>query len=446
MVKHFCNVVPSICRASVVLLVVGAGCGGHVFTGHHRSRRQPTWEECVGTGLGDWQDPVPHGQGDPGGQGVETLGVGFIPSFAKNPDGHTGFIRVDRFDTDRVFKGDQRIEILEADHKQLRGADPQGQVLQPEDWIGVRFVGRIRCPRRPSVRDTMEIHAMIVNIGRFQGDPSHIRNELQGAYLYELKLEIKDDHKWKWVDACGELDWKEERSENDEPREVLALRGAFEPEKESYLHMERDGQGTYRRTPYLSFACKKKNAAKCQNMGYLLDEVPGNLAEPKADRVGLFESCVRAMKADYCGTGDSFTINGRDIWVWDNAGIRPSPFVSNAVTASTGGPTTVPPSSPSSSALTFEAAWQSKGTLCNSGQYRIASHQMSLYQRARWPGCQRTLEVPDHKCINEAAAKAKAGSADLVFTAFPPSPPPIPPLPRPGKHKARSEQLGIKQR
>lgn len=64
-----------------------------------------------------------------------------------------------------------------------------------------------------------------------------------------------------------------------------------------------------------TLSCIARGAvAKCAHWGFL----PGNEAEARAHR-----ACVRAARADYCGSGESVTLDGTLIDLADTRGIRP---------------------------------------------------------------------------------------------------------------------------
>jgi ADYC domain len=66
-----------------------------------------------------------------------------------------------------------------------------------------------------------------------------------------------------------------------------------------------------------TFACRHYAIAKCLEMGYRSWTTKnGESLQPYT------VSCTRALRADYCGTGDSYTIDGTVIDVYDRAGIQ----------------------------------------------------------------------------------------------------------------------------
>ena len=75
------------------------------------------------------------------------------------------------------------------------------------------------------------------------------------------------------------------------------------------------GGGAYTAdTSKITFACRGKAIAKCIEMGYR----PGADAA-KTERL---VACTRLLRADYCGDGRSFTVDGTLINLYDNVGIQ----------------------------------------------------------------------------------------------------------------------------
>ncbi|MEM9454300.1 MAG: ADYC domain-containing protein [Myxococcota bacterium] len=87
-----------------------------------------------------------------------------------------------------------------------------------------------------------------------------------------------------------------------------------------------------------TLTCTAGANGKCARMGYL----PGMTAHGRS-LTPYFEACVRAMRADYCGDGRSFTRAGTPVELRDGVGQQPRWY---------------------SEALRFEAAWGPEGALC----------------------------------------------------------------------------------
>jgi hypothetical protein len=62
-----------------------------------------------------------------------------------------------------------------------------------------------------------------------------------------------------------------------------------------------------------TIACRGSTIAKCLEVGY----------KPWDGAVRELASCVRALRADYCGDGTPFTVDGTLVRIFDNAGIQP---------------------------------------------------------------------------------------------------------------------------
>lgn len=122
------------------------------------------------------------------------------------------------------------------------------------------------------------------------------------------------------------------RGADGSPVEALPLAGSWD----ARMDWHADG---------LTFACTDGVLAKCVRWGY----------RPWAERPGvdmraLYQTCLRMVRADYCGDGVPHTEEGTPINLWDIAGIQ-----------------TRDPAD----GMTFEAAWGPEGALA------IA--------RTRWP-------------------------------------------------------------
>jgi hypothetical protein len=83
-----------------------------------------------------------------------------------------------------------------------------------------------------------------------------------------------------------------------------------------------------------TWACRHKTIAKCVELGYKTwDGFATQLA-----------SCVRLLRADYCGDGSSYTLNGTLLNLYDNVGVQTD-----------------------SEGWQLEAGWTPDGAICRSG-------------------------------------------------------------------------------
>lgn len=73
------------------------------------------------------------------------------------------------------------------------------------------------------------------------------------------------------------------------------------------------GGGAYSAsTTQYTWACRGKTIAKCVELGY----------KTWTNRVPQLTSCVRMLRADYCGNGTPYTVDGQLLNVYDNVGIQ----------------------------------------------------------------------------------------------------------------------------
>jgi ADYC domain/GLTT repeat (6 copies) len=67
-----------------------------------------------------------------------------------------------------------------------------------------------------------------------------------------------------------------------------------------------------------TFACRGAAIAKCVELGYR----PWQAAPGGGTLEGHLAACTRALRADYCGDGKSWTVNGTSINIYDGAGVQ----------------------------------------------------------------------------------------------------------------------------
>lgn len=80
-----------------------------------------------------------------------------------------------------------------------------------------------------------------------------------------------------------------------------------------------------------TLACRGSSIAKCVELGY----------QPWTGDARELAACVRALRADYCGDGTSYTVSGTLVNLYDDVGIQPD-----------------------TEAWTVEAAWTPDGAAC----------------------------------------------------------------------------------
>ena len=118
----------------------------------------------------------------------------------------------------------------------------------------------------------------------------------------------------------------------------------------------------------ITYSCKSGVIAKCVDWGYA----------PWLTSASDHAACTRLARADYCGDGTSWTMDGTLINVHDQLGVQPQV---------------------SGGAMQFEAAWGPEGALCVARtRYQIEDRSGDTLQ----PSC--FAELPQCHSIEEGAA------------------------------------------
>lgn len=132
----------------------------------------------------------------------------------------------------------------------------------------------------------------------------------------------------------------------------------------------------------LTYACMSGVIAKCVNWGY----APWDVGTE------MHQTCTRLARADYCGDGNSWTLNGTIIDIYDTHGIQ----------------------TPVQDELSFEAAWGGSGALCiNDTRYTVVDSAGDLVQPscfASLPRCGSLAEAVRYGAVfaNDSAHAAVA--------------------------------------
>jgi hypothetical protein len=132
----------------------------------------------------------------------------------------------------------------------------------------------------------------------------------------------------------------------------------------------------------VSFSCTNGAIAKCVRFGY----------DPSTVGPDLHQSCTRMVRADYCGSGVSFTKNGTLIDVFDTHGIQ-QPTRGDA-------------------SLVFEAAWTTSGAACvNRTRYEAFSTSGAPVLPSCWdklPKCTSWGEAEQHGAVLGDASRIQS--------------------------------------
>lgn len=149
-------------------------------------------------------------------------------------------------------------------------------------------------------------------------------------YTYQVSYASPDGSGWQplcGVDATGA------------PVVAFPLSGVWD-EREGV-----PGGGSHASDPdWFTFACRGAAIAKCVEMGYRPWEIVLRCKDGNCAGVSLeshHQACTRMLRADYCGDGESWTLNGRVINVFDGLGLQTD-----------------------TESWSFEAEWSSEGARC----------------------------------------------------------------------------------
>lgn len=309
----------------VTMLVTGA-CGS---TPEPSPTVPPLPPDCLRLRVG----PI-----DPHGQGSDLLGLGLVRSNV--------LFRIDQFDLDRITdRAGHSIDnvSIDASHA-LHGTVDLGpsQGTEPADWITTTLVGKAHCA---SLSGEPRLADIKVQIGEMSW------RRIGGVNVQTYRLELIDNG--QVVNACRDPD-----------DVAFPVRGYWD---DTGSHVV-DGTS-------FSFVCTKRDVATCLDEGYI-----DNPEEPT--RYTLFKACTRMLRADYCGNGESHTVDGSFVTMYDSKKIAMD------------GPL---------DPLVFEAAWNENGAVCMA--------------RPRWLDKKPTCQSPVPECppgVNRDTA-GSLSAAPLVF-------------------------------
>ena len=200
------------------------------------------------------------------------------------------------FNAARGFRlGPSRLEIS-AEGSLLTGVDPSGKHIAGQELVGARFSGRLD--------DGKPVQMKVAAVSRHP-DPAQ-----DDTYLYDIRFLAKR----RWDPICGT---------GDDGRPVLSILVAGTWNDREGV----PGGGSWDGSPgRFTFACQGFVLAKCVESGYKpwkTAKVCGSDGSCKDVPLGPYHrACVRMMRADYCGNGRSYTLDGTPINLYDSIGIE----------------------------------------------------------------------------------------------------------------------------
>ncbi|HEY0481081.1 MAG TPA: ADYC domain-containing protein [Kofleriaceae bacterium] len=119
--------------------------------------------------------------------------------------------------------------------------------------------------------------------------------ELAGDNADVLAYTVSVSSDAGWVPLCG-------YETDGSARQALAVAGTWNLQTGAWSDS----------TDQFTFACRHASIAKCVELGYKSSLGYGDHQH----------ACVRMLRADYCGDGTSYTVNGTPINLYDDAGVQ----------------------------------------------------------------------------------------------------------------------------
>lgn len=163
-----------------------------------------------------------------------------------------------------------------------------------------------------------------------------------------------------WHALCADDGYAETVRGTWDRREGVAGGGAYDPS-----------------APELTVACRGSAIPKCLEMGFT----------PWAGRAAELATCVRALRADYCGDGSSYTVDGTLINLYDRGGVLADDL-----------------------AWIPEAEWTPAGASCVSSDHQARFEQVAHVT----PWCFPTALKPKNSCGSGFSSGA------VIITELPP--------------------------
>jgi hypothetical protein len=188
---------------------------------------------------------------------------------------------------------------------QLVGVTDGWSLVAGTQFVGASFVGVLS--------DGSTLPLRIDDVSNGTGSTSDV-------WFYDVSYQSDDG----WLPLC-------DNDSNGAPIAAIPLAGTWD-----YSEGTRTGGSWTSSSTTFTFACRLNALAKCVEMGY----------KPWAtvNRTSLrdhHQACTRMIRADYCGNGLSWTLDGRMINLYDSLGIQTD-----------------------TDRWTFEAEWKSDGARC----------------------------------------------------------------------------------
>ena len=238
-------------------------------------------------------------------------------------------------------KGFKAVSLVQS---QFYGITSKSQTVSGQGFVGTEFKAHLDSGKHIYLRiDAMALHSDAHN---------------QDIHVYDVSYETKDG----WMPLCGA------------GVNAVPLKGRWDHSQGTAT-----GGSWINDSGSFTFACENAAVGKCATHGYAPWRLIGT---PQISMRNHHQACTRMMRADYCGDGTSHTVNGKDVNLYDDLGVRHD-----------------------SETWTFEGEWSANGAVCISAT-RVTGTQ---------PSCMAQLQ--DASCGNPA----NFDDSTLLFSEFKPN-------------------------
>jgi hypothetical protein len=204
----------------------------------------------------------------------------------------------------------------------LNGVSLNGVTLNGSELVGVR--------NKKNVRGSAFVGALLDGT---LSDGSTVKLRIDGyravagVFTTLSYYTVSYSSSGSWVPLCG-------TSSSGVAIEAIALKGTWDLSQGTPT-----GGGWTDSASTITFGCRSAALGKCVDLGY----------DPWYTYLGrslrpFHQTCTRVLRADYCGDGSSYTVNGTLINLYDVLGIQQD-----------------------TETWTFEAQWDDRGAICASG-------------------------------------------------------------------------------
>ncbi|MCP3163475.1 ADYC domain-containing protein [Myxococcus qinghaiensis] len=208
-------------------------------------------------------------------------------------------------------------------------ADAQdGSVLSGMDFVGARFVGEL------GSGDTVALRVDDIQPG-----------ESDDVWAYRVSYYSLADNTWK--PACQAADGS--------ALGAIPVAGRWD-----YREGVAGGGAKIEDTQTFTFACEGAAIAKCVRFGYR----PWATTATGRSLAPLHQACTRMVRADFCGDGTSYTMDGNWVNLYDASGVQSD-----------------------SESWAVEAEWDAEGARCRAPTTRAGAREITCGSRAAPPTC-----------------------------------------------------------